>query len=46
MAHVPNIDEKIRAAIRSDPLIEWSANIWMGVSVESDEYQSRIDRFE
>ncbi len=26
-----------------DPQLEWSPNIWMGVSVESAEYRSRID---
>lgn len=26
-----------------DPEIEWAPNIWMGVSVESDGYRSRID---
>lgn len=25
------------------PKIEWAPNIWMGVSVESDQYRSRID---
>lgn len=25
------------------PLLEWPANVWMGVSVESDKYTSRID---
>jgi protein gp37 len=26
-----------------DPKLEWAPNIWMGVSVESDKYRSRID---
>ena len=26
-----------------DPKLEWASNIWMGVSVESDKYRSRID---
>jgi protein gp37 len=26
-----------------DPKLEWAPNIWMGVSVESDEYELRID---
>ena len=26
-----------------DPKLEWAPNIWMGVSVESDKYLSRID---
>jgi len=26
-----------------DPTLRWAANIWMGVSVESDKYRSRID---
>jgi protein gp37 len=26
-----------------DPKLEWAPNIWMGVSVESNEYRSRID---
>ncbi len=26
-----------------DPELEWAPNIWMGVSVESDEYRWRID---
>jgi protein gp37 len=26
-----------------DPEFQWTANIWMGVSVESDKYRSRID---
>lgn len=25
------------------PLLNWTSNIWMGVSVESDEYRERID---
>jgi protein gp37 len=27
-----------------DPKLKWAPNIWMGVSVESDDYRPRIDR--
>jgi protein gp37 len=26
-----------------DPVISWPSNVWMGVSVENEKYQSRID---
>ena len=29
-----------------DANIQWSSNIWMGVSVESDEYQVRMESLE
>ncbi len=32
--------ERLEAA---SPLLNWTSNIWMGVSIESDEYRHRID---
>jgi protein gp37 len=29
--------------VELDPLLDWAPNIWIGVSVESDEYRARID---
>src|SRR6266404_1637239 len=29
--------------VELDPLLDWAPNIWMGVSVESDKYNRRID---
>lgn len=30
-------------AVRLDPLVRWSANVWLGTSVESERWLSRVD---
>lgn len=37
------LTKRAERIVELDPMIDWPANVWMGVSVESEKYVSRID---
>jgi protein gp37 len=37
------LTKRAERLVELDPLIEWPENVWMGVSIENQDYMSRID---